>query len=62
MYSGEVFKANIFKPHEMVDLVFDKSEIQERKDLRQKTAILHARKTGKDVHKKHKQIQERKIS
>ena len=52
VYSGEVFKANFFKPHEVVDLVFDNEEIKERKDLRIQRALLHAKKTGKNSHAK----------
>jgi DNA helicase INO80 len=48
VYSGEVFKANFFKPHDVVDLVFDNDEIKERKDLRIQRALLHAKKTGKN--------------
>lgn len=55
VYSGEVFKANFFKPHEVVDLVFDNDEIKERKDFRNQRALLHAKKTGRNVNLKEKE-------
>ncbi len=38
--------------------MFDTKELKERKDLRHKNALLHARKTGKDVHKNYKKSEE----
>jgi hypothetical protein len=49
LYSGEVFKGNVFKQHEVVDLLLDPEELVENKELRNKKALLHVKKTG---HKK----------
>lgn len=42
LYSGDAFKANIFKPQEVFTLLFDEAEVKQKKDVVIKTSLKNA--------------------
>lgn len=50
VYSGEAFKGNVFKTNDIISILFDEKEINQRKELKNKISLHHTKRTGKDAH------------
>jgi len=56
LYSGDVFKANMFKPQEVFTLLFDEAEIKQKKDVIIKQPLKNIEEGKKKAKEQHKTL------